>query len=111
MNIYAGGNEVRVPKYVQLLLSGSRFEFGICHKHPEYAAGYTIRIRKPSDYQTAKTFNAEIARLQKWVNRLPGGHCEILSTPKETHHRTQNAVVTIYDPIMLQLEKLNLIKG
>lgn len=99
-----------IPKYVQLILKGSHYEFDISRRHPDYAPGYTIAIRKPSDYQTIKVFKKEVESLQAWVNRQPGGHCEILSIPKETHHCKQIAVVTIYDPIMLQLEKLNLIK-
>ena len=101
---------MKVPNYIQILLSGARWELSFCRKSPDFAPGYTISIRKRSDYQTAKRFAEEINRLQKWVNRQPGGHCEILSVPKETHHCRQYAIVTIYDPIMLQLEKLNLIK-
>lgn len=100
-----------IPIFVQNLLKGARWEFGPYRKNPDYAVGYTISIRKRSDYQTAKTFRAEIERLQKWVNRQPGGNCKILLVPKETHHCKQTAVVTIYDPIMLQLEKLDLIKN
>ena len=101
---------MNIPNYVKFLLKGARYEFGSWRKNPNYAVGYTISIRKRSDYQTAKVFRSEIERLQKWVNRQPGGHCEILFVPKETHHCKQTAVVTIYDPIMIQLEKLNLIK-
>lgn len=102
---------MNIPNYVKSLLAGAHYELGLCHKSPDFAAGYTITIRKRSDYQTAKVFRAEIERLQKWVNRQPGGECKILLVPKETHHCKQIAVVTIYDPIMLQLEKLDLIKG
>ena len=101
---------MNVPNYIKVLLSGSRYEFVLCNKSEDYAAGYTIAIRKRSDFQTAKVFREEIERLQKWVNRQPGGDCKILLLPKETHHSKQIAVVTIYDPVMQHLEKLNLIK-
>lgn len=99
-----------VPNYVQTLLKGARWELDLCRKNPDFAPGYTISIRKRSDYQTAKVFRSEIERLQKWVNRQAGGDCKILLVPKETHHCKQIAVVTIYDPIMQRLEKLDLIK-
>ena len=100
-----------VPAYVRNLLQGAKFEFVLCSRNEDYAPGYTVTIRKRSDYQTAKVFNKEIEKLQKWVNRQPGGNCKVLLLPKETHHCKQVAVITIYDPIMLQLEKLGVIGG
>lgn len=99
-----------VPEYVKNLLCGAKFEFGQWKKNEDYAVGYTISIRKPSDYQTAITFKKQIERLQKWVNRQPGGDCRILMVPKETHHCKQIAVITIFDPIMFRLEKAGIIK-
>ena len=99
-----------VPIFVKNLLRGAKFHFGTFKNNADYAVGYTIEIRKRSDYQTAGTFKKEIERLQKWANRQPGGDCRILMVPKETHHCKQIAVVTIFDPIMMRLENAGIIK-
>lgn len=96
---------MNVPSYVQSLLETASYEFDWYKNNPGYAAGYTLAIRKRSDYQTAGTFRKEIERLQKWVNRQEGGEMLILGLPKVTHHCTQYAYVTIFDPVMLHLEK------
>lgn len=99
---------MKIPKYVQDLMSRSEFE--LCH--PEACPGYTIRIKKASPYTRADTLKSEVERLVSWANRMapvpPEWNSDtafIVSTPKDTHHRYQYAVVTIYDPIMRQLEK------
>lgn len=41
---------MNIPNYVKSLLKGARYEFGSWRKNPNYAVGYTISIRKRSDY-------------------------------------------------------------
>lgn len=102
-------NPITVPKYVQEILSRSKYEFDRCTGHEWYAPGYTIRIEKATPYTYADTFRAEIERLVKWANRVTGVEgleiAFILSVPAETHHRKQVAVVSIFDPVMQKIEK------
>jgi hypothetical protein len=98
-----------VPKYVQEILSRSKYEFTFHTNHEWYAPGYTIRIKKASAYTYADTFRAEIERLVKWANRVTGVEgleiAFILDVPSETHHCNQVAVVSIFDPVMQKIEQ------
>ena len=95
-----------IPKYVQEILSRSKYEFDFCTNHPNYGAGYTIRIQKATPYTYAVTFNAEIERLCKWANRVAGVEtAHILYMPQKTQHCRQFAVITIFDPIMQKIEQ------
>lgn len=100
---------MKVPKYVQDILSRSKYEFYRCTDNEWYAPGYTIRISKSSDYGYAETLRAEVERLVKWANRVTGVDgleiAFILDVPTETHHRNQTAVVSIFDPVMHKIEQ------
>lgn len=96
---------MQVPKYVQELMSRSRYNF-TAFPSPKYAAGYTIDISKRTHMQNVHTFRAEVDRLQKWVSRQPGGLMVVICIPERTRHKTmQYATVTIFDPVMQKLEK------
>lgn len=109
MNAVINGKSVKIPKYVQELLSRSKYEFDRCTGHEWYAPGYTIRIKKATPYTYADTFRAEIERLVKWANRVTGVEgleiAFILSVPAKTHHCDQVAVVSIFDPVMHKIEQ------
>lgn len=96
---------MKIPKYIQDMMERARFVVG--YGDP----GYTIAIRKPTPYTQVSTFKVEIERLEKWVKRMMpkddlGVPTMIINKiPKKTHYANQYAIVTIYDPIMKQLEK------
>ena len=95
-----------IPKYVKEMMQRSRYEFDSCTKSEQYAAGYTIRVRKATAYTNISTLRAEVERLCKWANRVSG--CEtafVLDMPTKTHHCQQSAVLTIFDPVMQRIEK------
>ena len=93
------------PKYIQDIMSRAKFAIG--YGDP----GYTIEITKATPYTRVETLWTEIGRLEKWVKRvMPEDDWEIPTMiinrlPKTTHYGRQYAVVTIYDPVMRQLEK------
>lgn len=110
MNRKKGREIVRIPKYVIELMSRAKYNYILCGKNDNAAAGYTIEIKKYSYYETADTFRKEINRLKKWVERQTGGEMIIISYPAHTVHKTmQYATVTIYDPVMKHIEQY--IKG
>lgn len=94
-----------IPKYVQELMSRAKFVLGTRE------AGYTIRIYKSTPYTKIPTLRAEVNRLQKWVERvMPEDELGvptmiINSVPSKTHYCKQYAVVTIFDPVMQNIEK------
>lgn len=97
---------MRIPTYVKELMERSTFVYDHCKNHPNYGAGYTIKITKRSAYSQVDTLRKEVERLVKWANSTPAGEIAfILDVPTETHHVKQVAVVTIFDPIMQQIEK------
>ena len=109
MTAVINGKTVKVPKYVQEILSRSKYEFDFYTKHEMYAPGYTIRIRKQTPYTYADTFRAEVEHFVKWANRVTGvedlENAFVLHVPTETHPCNQIAVVTIFDPVMQKIEK------
>lgn len=109
MTAVINGRTVKIPKYVLEILGRSRYEFDRCTSNPNYAPGYTIRIKKATPYTYADTFRAEVERLVKWANRVTGVDgleiAFVLDVPAKTHHCNQSAVVTIYDPVMHKIEK------
>lgn len=102
---------MRVPKYVAEIMERATYNYTAIGEN--YAAGYTIDIKKYSHYEYAETFKNEINRLVKWANKQfekMGGEygtaAYVLSVPnKTTYKHMQYATVTIYDPIMQHIEK------
>lgn len=92
-----------VPKYVSEIMSRAKYEFDSFKNSPDYAAGYTIKIRKATAQTYISTFKAEIERLKKWVERN-NGEMVILDMPNKTHYYNQVATVTIFDPVMKHIE-------
>ena len=99
---------MKVPKYVQELMGRAEFDL----LHPRGEPGYTLKIKKATPYTKADTLKAEAERLVAWANRMApvppeweSDTATVVSVPKETHYRDQYAVVTIYDPVMKELEK------
>ncbi len=71
-----------------------------------YAAGYTLRVFKATPQTRVDTLKAEIEKLVAWANRNGGeGTAHILGLPHKTHYYEQSAIVTIFDPVMQQIEK------
>lgn len=97
---------MQIPKYIKELMERAAFVRG--YGDP----GYTIEIRKRSPYSLASTLETEIRRLEKWVKRIMpeddlGVPTMVINRiPKKTTYKdTQYAVVTIYDPVMKELER------
>lgn len=97
-----------IPMYVRDIMSRSQYVYGI-----DREPGYTIRIRKRSPQTLYPSFEKEIYRLKAWVKRqLPKDYdweslpCMVIHhIPDKTHYLFQYAYVTIYDPIMKNLEQ------
>ena len=97
---------MRIPKYVQELLSRSKYDFTLT-KNPNYSTGYTIRIYKHSYHAQISTLKNEVERLVKWANRTGGVDTAfLLYIPEKTRYYDQAAVVTIFDPVMQKIEHL-----
>lgn len=102
------------PKYIIDIMSRAKYETG-CGE-----PGYTIKIRKATQRTLISTFEMEIKGLiayaeKRWEQKLKANGWSpeegkepiafILSMPKKTHYCNQYAVVTILDPIMMELEE------
>lgn len=99
---------MKIPKYVVELMS--RAEFDVLH--PRGDPGYTLRICKATAYTRHETLCKEVERLVAWANKkcpVPDEYesptASVISTPHSTRYKKQYAVVTIYDPVMRELEK------
>lgn len=95
---------MKIPKYIQNIMYRAEYEFDRCLKNENYSAGYTVRIKKETPRTLVSTFEKEINRLKKWVEKQ-GSECYILYVPTTTHYYEQYAVVTIYDNVMQKIEK------
>lgn len=102
---------VTIPNYIKEILSRSNYVFDYYTTDPNYAAGYTIRIDKATPYTWLKTFKSEITALEYWVQstykRIYNDDSiifHLIYIPTRTHHNSQFAIVTIFDPIMKHLE-------
>ena len=93
---------MKIPKYIQELMTRSRFALGPVHERA--SPGYTIWITKATPYTSADTLRAECERLCKWAKRSCAD-AEILSCPTETHYYPQRALVTVTDPCMKHMEQ------
>ena len=95
---------MKIPKFVQEIMDRSKFALY------EGDPGYTIIIRKETPYTYVDTFQRELERLVAWANRAVPCYEDVPNAvinwmPNKTHHHFQYATVTIYDPIMQQIEK------
>lgn len=97
-----------IPEYVIDLMQRAKYNYEICNcmRYATVCAiGYTIDISKSSHYQKVNTFINEINRLKKWVENQ-GGEMIIISVPSRTTYKImQYATVTIFDPVMKQIEQ------
>ena len=89
-----------IPKYIITALSRAEYHFG-----KDCVAGYSIKIYKRTRYEWAQTLKARANQIVAWANRQVEGSAEIVHIPAETRHDIQFAVITIYDPVMLNIEK------
>ena len=94
---------MEAPKYIEEIMSRAKYEFDFFKNNADYAAGYTIKIRKSTPYTKIDTFKAEIEKLKKWVEKN-NGEMVVLNFPNKTHYVNQVAIVTIYDPVMKHIE-------
>lgn len=96
--------KANVPQYIIEMMSRATFARG--YGDP----GYTLEISKATPYTRIRTLKDEVTRLEKWIVRqmpedeLDVPTCIVNRVPSKTHYCKQNAVVTIYDPIMKKLE-------
>ncbi len=104
---------METPKYIVNMLQRSSYVYDKPYTDdPNYAAGYTIRINKKTLQTQAPTFQKEICRFQSWVQRTYRKRYKdnspvvyVLRMPTKTHYCVQSAVVTIFDPVMKELER------
>lgn len=94
---------MNIPQYVKDMMERSRFVVG------GYDPGYTLMINKRTAYTTVRTLEKECERLVAWAIKNGATLSKIERMPIKTHHYYQNAIVTIYDPVMKHLEEY--IKG
>jgi hypothetical protein len=100
-----GGLMMNIPKYILGLLERSKYTYKDGYaKNEYYAVGYTIEIHKRTYYSRVETLKEEIEKLEKFVTKN-NSELKILYIPTETHYNDQYAVITIFDPIMKQLEQ------
>jgi hypothetical protein len=93
----------RIPNYVQILMNRAKYNFS--YEHENYGVGYTIEIEKSTPYAFIDALSKEMVKLKKWVEKQPGGKMDILYLPDVTHYRRQYAIISIWDPVMIHLEK------
>jgi hypothetical protein len=94
---------MEIPKYVQKQMERAKYNFS--YEHENYGVGYTIEIEKSTSYASIETLYQEMEKLKKWVDQQYGGKMDILYLPEATHYCRQYAIVSIWDPIMIHLEK------
>ena len=96
---------MKIPKKYKELIRTAEYEFDQCVNHEQYASGYTIKVFKPSERTLIPTFRRQIEELVSWANRQCDGTAFILRCPSRTFYCKQYAIVTVFDPVMQQLEK------
>ena len=106
-----------IPTYVKRMLKRASFAIETSKFKNGYDPSYTIIIPKHSIYAQADTLKVEVEKLVAWATRKvygifpPAGYQKCLpvvvrSLPTETHYCKQYAVIDIYDPIMIGVERL-----
>lgn len=93
---------MKVPAYVQELMTRSAFDTK--YTHPLSEPGYTIRVKKRSPYAQVCTLKEECCRLVRWAV-LNHADAKVLECPETTHYCQQSALVLITDPVMNGLER------
>lgn len=89
---------MKIPKYVVGIMERSEFVLG--YGYP----GYTIKIHKATCYTLDNTINKEAERLVAFARRS-GAVAYVNKYVRGTRHFDQTAEVTIFDPVMQQIEK------
>ena len=101
---------MKIPKYIIQAVSRASFEFDECTTNENYSPGHTIRIPKATRQTYASTARNEVERIVKWSNKnVCPDIAYVLKTPRKTHYTEQYSIITIFDPLMQQLESY--IKG
>ena len=92
-----------IPKYVRELLSRAEYAYS-----PESEPGYSLKIHKRTKYANVSSLKKEVERFCAWADRnTPEGldKSVILCVPIKSYYSDQIAIVTVYDPVMRQIEK------
>lgn len=97
---------IKIHRYIKDLLERAEYEYDRTTANENFAAGYTIRIHKYAAQQNVKTLADEVSRLCRWANNYVKDTAFILYMPPKTHYEDQYAIVTIFDPVMQQIEHL-----
>lgn len=91
-----------VPKYIKQILGNAEFKLD----GKDWIPGYTIKLHKESPYQMAGLLYKKAERLVQWAKSFNGNEsAELVSYPVETHYCDQYAVINIFDPLMVRIEK------
>lgn len=98
---------MKVPKYVIELMCRANYTTGGGFMidgvfYPTiigYKPNFTLTIYKGKYHQFISTFNKEIVRFKKWVEKN-GGTCRVYDMPKKTHYNSQHCNVEISENIM-----------
>lgn len=91
---------MKTPQYIINALANAEFYFG-----KDGCVGYSIKIFKNSRMEYAQTLQQRCKSIVSWCNRQMDGSAEIVFCPQLTHYTDQFGIITIYDPMMLHLEK------
>ena len=91
---------MKAPQYVITPLKKAKYYFG-----KDCCAGYSIKIYKRTRYEYASTLRSRCDKIITWCNKQVACSAEMVFCPSETRYDNQFAVITIYDPVMLYLEK------
>ena len=107
--------KMKIPKYVEKLLR-ERSEWAIQTHYfgKNDDPGYTIFIHKRSAYSLVGTLKREVERFCRWVeSQMPSDydHSQMPTAvigfmPSKTRYMDQWARVTVYDPVMRNIEHL-----
>lgn len=112
MNAACTIDSIKFPKYIREILSRSKMADPTESKEP----GYGIAIYKRTSYAYARSLRQDCEKFINWANNeiphYPDAPVALLEyAPSATHYRPQHAIVTVYDPLMLRIEQLGLLKG
>lgn len=91
---------MKTPNYIISAIANAEFYFG-----KDGCVGYSIKIFKHTKYEYAQTLEQRCRSIVSWCNRQIDGSAEIVYCPAYTRYEQQFGIVTIYDPMMMQLEK------
>lgn len=102
---------MKVPSYIQQIVSDKRLCLAPSYEHEAYAVGYYFRLYRKNNIQYLSTLESEASKIAAWAERnyaessIVKTICFTDKEHRKPFYKRDYVLMIITDPVALKLEK------